>query len=52
MENKLETEIKKVLNNFSGKPFIFNLSHGIMPKTPIKNVEKLLKIIRNYKNEI
>ena len=49
---KLETEIKKVLNNFSGKPFIFNLSHGIMPKTPIKNVEKLLKIIRNYKNEI
>ena len=49
---KLEIEIKKVLNRFSGKPFIFNLSHGIMPKTPIKNVKKLVEIIRNYKNEV
>ena len=48
----LEIEIKKVLNNFSGKPFIFNLSHGIMPETPIKNVKKLVEIIRNYKNEV
>ena len=49
---KLENEIKKVLNKFSAKPFIFNLSHGIMPKTPVKNVKKLVKVIRNYKNEI
>ena len=49
---KLETETVEVLKKFSNKPFIFNLSHGIMPGTPIKNVEKLVKIIRNYKNEI
>ena len=49
---KLESEAKKVLNRFSGKPFIFNLSHGIMPKTPIKNVKRLVEIIRNYKNEV
>jgi len=49
---KLETEIKKVLNRFSGGPFIFNLSHGIMPETPIKNVKKLVEIIRNCKNEV
>jgi len=49
---KLESEVKKVLNRFSGKPFIFNLSHGIMPKTPIKNVKRLVEIIRNYKNEV
>jgi len=49
---KLENETKKVLNRFSAKPFIFNLSHGIMPETPIKNVKRLVKIIRNYKNEV
>ena len=49
---KLERETKKVLNKFSGGPFIFNLSHGIMPKTPVNNVKKLVKIIRNYKNEV
>ena len=46
---KLEIETKKILNNFSKKPFIFNLSHGIMPKTPIKNVEKVIEIVRNKK---
>lgn len=49
---KLEKETAEVLKKFSNKPFIFNLSHGIMPGTPIKNVERLVKIIRNYKNEI
>ena len=50
--NKLEKETKEILRKFSKKPFIFNLSHGIMPGTPIKNVEKLIKIVRNFKNEI
>ena len=46
---KLEIETKKILNNFSRKPFIFNLSHGIMPGTPIKHVEKVIEIVRNKK---
>ena len=49
---KLETETMKILNKFSSKPFIFNLSHGIMPDTPIRNVKKLVDIIRKYKSEI
>ena len=49
---KLEKETKKILKKFSGRPFIFNLAHGIMPKTPVKNVYKLVNIIREYKNEI
>ena len=47
---KLEIETKKILNKFSKKPFIFNLSHGIMPGTPTKNVKKLIDIVRK-KNE-
>ena len=49
---KLEKEVIKILKKFAKKPFIFNLSHGIMPKTPIKNVKRLVEIIRNYKNEV
>ena len=49
---KMDSEIKKILDQFSEKPFIFNLSHGIMPGTPVKNVKRLVEIIRNYKNEI
>ena len=49
---KLEKETMKILKNFSNKPFIFNLSHGIMPGTPVENVQKLINIIRNKSNEI
>jgi len=45
----LKKETIKIIKKFSKKPFIFNLSHGIMPKTPIKNVKQLVKLIRNYK---
>tara|TARA_Y100000590_G_scaffold380888_1_gene449550 strand:- start:3913 stop:4938 length:1026 start_codon:yes stop_codon:yes gene_type:complete len=51
-KKKLDIEITKILNKFSNKPFIFNLSHGIIPGTPIKNVEKLIYKIRKNKNEI
>ena len=46
---QLEKETNKVIEKFAKKPFIFNLSHGIMPKTPIKNVKRLVELIRNYK---
>ncbi len=29
-------------------PFIFNLGHGILPDTPIENVQVLLDTVRNY----
>ncbi len=43
----IENEVRKILKTFENKPFIFNLGHGILPQTPIENVEFLLKLIRN-----
>jgi uroporphyrinogen decarboxylase len=42
----LDREVDAVLEAFSGAPFIFNLGHGILPDTPIGNVERMLKRIR------
>jgi uroporphyrinogen decarboxylase len=38
--------LDRILEAFSGKPFIFNLGHGIVPQTPIDHVEQMLKRIR------
>ena len=45
---KLEDEVKKIMMEFSNYDHIFNLSHGILPITPIKNVEKTIEIVRNF----
>jgi uroporphyrinogen decarboxylase len=42
----LDREIDVVLEAFAGGPFIFNLGHGILPDTPIANVERMLKRVR------
>jgi len=42
----LDREVDAVLSAFSGKPFIFNLGHGILPETPIAHVERMLARIR------
>ncbi|MFV9875239.1 MAG: uroporphyrinogen decarboxylase [Rickettsiales endosymbiont of Dermacentor nuttalli] len=46
----LTQEVKKVLNNFASGRFIFNLGHGILPNTPIKNVQFLVELVRKWKN--
>ncbi|MBD22519.1 MAG: uroporphyrinogen decarboxylase [Alphaproteobacteria bacterium] len=45
---KLEDEVKKIMLHFSDNDHIFNLSHGILPKTPIDNVKKTLEIVKNF----
>ena len=42
----LDREIDAVLEAFSAGPFVFNLGHGILPDTPIANVERMLKRVR------
>ncbi|KAB2883811.1 MAG: uroporphyrinogen decarboxylase [Pseudorhodoplanes sp.] len=42
----LDAGIAAVLEAFCDGPFIFNLGHGILPETPIANVEHLLKRLR------
>jgi len=44
----LSREVKHILSSTKNIPAIFNLGHGILPSTPIKNVENLMKIIREY----
>ena len=43
----LDRSIERILTAFSGRPFIWNLGHGILPATPIPNVERMLARIRN-----
>jgi uroporphyrinogen decarboxylase len=42
----LDREIDAVMQALAGGPFIFNLGHGILPPTPIANVERMLKRVR------
>ena len=42
----LDRGVETVLEAFSAGPFIFNLGHGILPDTPIENVERMLKRVR------
>lgn len=45
----LEKAIDKILVNLAKKNFIFNLGHGILPQTPLENVEFLVNKVRNFK---
>ena len=45
--NKLKKGIKNVLNKFNKNKHIFNLSHGVLPQTPVENVQILVDTIRN-----
>ena len=42
----LDREVDAVLAAFSGRPFIFNLGHGILPETPIAHVEQMVARVR------
>ena len=45
---ELEDEVKKIMLQFLQNDHIFNLSHGIMPITPIDNVKRTLDIIKGF----
>ncbi len=43
----LDREVDDVMATLSGGPLIFNLGHGILPQTPIANVERMLRRVRD-----
>ena len=43
----MEDEVRRILNFFKHGPFIFNLGHGVLPPTPIENVERVVDMVRN-----
>ncbi len=45
----LENSVLKILDTLSDGPFIFNLGHGILPKTPPENVERVAELIKNWR---
>jgi uroporphyrinogen decarboxylase len=42
----LDRAVDDILDAFSGRSFIFNLGHGVLPATPIAHVEQMLKRVR------
>ena len=42
----LRHEAKTILAAMRGRPFVFNLGHGIVPQTPLEHVAELLSIVR------
>ena len=48
----LETRVKEILRSAAGRPgHIFNLGHGIVPGTPVENVQAVAKMVRDFKWE-
>jgi uroporphyrinogen decarboxylase len=43
----MRTEAKRVVQAMTGKPFIFNLGHGVMQPTPPEHVADLVAAVRN-----
>lgn len=41
-------QAKKILEHFKDKPFVFNLAHGILPHTPIENVQRVSDVIKAH----
>jgi len=43
----LDRAVDRILENFAAGPFIFNLGHGVLPDTPVANVERLVARVRS-----
>ena len=43
----LRSGVEEILNAAKGKPFIFNLGHGILKETPIDHVQELVRLVRS-----
>ena len=45
----LEREAEKILQAFAGKPFVFNLGHGVMQTTPPEHVAELCDFVAAWR---
>jgi uroporphyrinogen decarboxylase len=47
-KERIKEATENILEKLSDKSFIFNLGHGILPETPVENVEFLVDLVRQY----
>jgi uroporphyrinogen decarboxylase len=48
----IEQRVKEILRSAAGRPgHIFNLGHGIVPGTPVENVQSVAKMVREFRLE-
>ncbi|MCF6199254.1 MAG: uroporphyrinogen decarboxylase [Hyphomicrobiaceae bacterium] len=43
---QFENRVRKIIETLAGGRHIFNLGHGIIKETPLKNVERLVELVR------
>ena len=44
----MRAEARALLDTLGGGPFVFNLGHGVLPKTPVANVALLARTVRDW----
>ena len=44
----LEAEVRRILEAFADRPFVFNLGHGILPETAPDNVAALARLVHGW----
>lgn len=45
----MKRQVMEILDTLAGRPFIFNLGHGVLPQTPPEHVARLVKLVRERK---
>jgi uroporphyrinogen decarboxylase len=51
-QDLIRNRVRHILDQAAGRPgHIFNLGHGIVPETPVENVQAVVKFVREYAAE-
>jgi uroporphyrinogen decarboxylase len=49
----IRKRVHQILDQAAGRPgHIFNLGHGIVPETPVENVQAVVKFVREHIPEV